>query len=113
MNITLTEGIIVAVLALVTAWGGSWITARVSSRKVGQEERETEANAQAELRRDLMARIDQLQAHIAKLEERISAKDNRIATLEGRVTELETENARLRAELARICGERTAKKGAA
>lgn len=108
-GITLTEGIVVAIIALVAAWGGSWITAGVASRKVNQEERETEATAQAELRRDLMARIEQLQAHIAKLEERIAAKDGRIATLEGRVTELESENARLRAELARICSERAAK----
>jgi len=126
-NVTLTEGIIVALLAMATAWGGSWLTARASSRQVQQqrdaaeaiaqaERAKIEASEQAELRRDLMARIDQLQAHIAKLEDRITAKDARIMTLETRVDELEAENGRkdgeittLRAELARICAEKVGK----
>ena len=123
-NVTLTEGIIVAILALATAWGGAWLSARSSTRQVQQkrdadaaiaqaERAKIEASEQAELRRDLMARIDQLQAHIIKLEDRITAKDARIMTLETRVDELEAENGRkdveittLRAELARICAEK-------
>lgn len=107
MQITLTEGIILALITFAGTLVTGWYGFRGMLRKADQEATATDATARAELERLLMARIDQLQDHIAKLELRIAAKDDRIQELEHRVDELETENARLRAELARICGERS------
>ncbi len=109
----LTEGIIVALIALAGALGTGWFklrsdihNARAATRKVDQEQTATSAIARAELERLLMARIDQLQQHITTLEARVAAKDQRIAELEKRVDELESENARLKAELAQLCEEK-------
>ena len=106
VDITLTEGIIVAALGLVGVLTGSWFTARAAAQRVEAERAAKDIDAQAAIRADLMKRIDQLQAHISLLEERITAKDTRIAELEHRVDELEGENARLKTELERICAQR-------
>jgi uncharacterized protein HemX len=124
MELTLQHEIVVAVIAALATVITGYLTYRVGRYQIIKrteiDARKNEADAhtatevaQAELRRDMMARIDQLQRHIDALEARVSAKDLRIITLEARVDELEgerdkwkDENARLRAQLARICQER-------
>lgn len=108
-----TEGIIVALLALSGALAKGWLDLRGMIRKNQQEEMAINTTARLELERLLMARIDQLQTHLRTNEEALGAVRVEVATLREenaclriRVRDLEAENAALRAELKRICAER-------
>jgi septal ring factor EnvC (AmiA/AmiB activator) len=115
-----TEGIIVALLALSGALAKGWFDLRGMIRKNQQDEMAVNTTARLELERLLMARVDQLQKHLQENEQDLKAAQQDLramgtevatlreenAALRGRVRDLETENAALRAELKRICGER-------
>ncbi len=124
VQFTLTEGLILGMLALAGTLYGSWVTARASARQVQTErdkaqlaarvERERiEASAKEQFETRLMARITQLQEHLQENEADMDELRVQVATLREENGALRLENNALRArvrdletELERICGEK-------
>jgi len=98
-QLTLTQEIVIAVLALAGVVYGAWQTAKAAYRRADVDRLTSDAQARQALRDDMMQYIDELRSEVKALREENATLRQENATLRTRVRDLET-------ELARICGER-------
>ena len=104
---TITEGIIVAVIGLLGSLAVAYFQGRAETRRSHNETQQIVSAMFEQLCKGQQARIEQLQAHINRNEQEIDRLEGLLdemradnARLQARIQELEHENAKLRAQLA-------------